>query len=129
MAHAAHHIYHHFLESGIQIFEYQKRILHAKSVIVDRVFSTIGSLNFDVQSEHRNLELNLAMLDAKQAQDLCNHFWDDMADARELTLRDLGERSYLRQSLSFMIYFGFTKHLQILDGIRTPYTDGELIPE
>jgi len=121
MALGAQHIYHHFLKNGVKIFEFQQRILHTKSVIVDGFFTTIGSYNLDPTSEHRNLELNLIMLDRAQAKKLTGHFQEDMINAKEITLDELTRRSWGSQSLSWAMYNIATQPLRILDGIKSPY--------
>jgi cardiolipin synthase len=120
-AFGAQHIYHHFLKNGVNIFEYQQRILHTKSVIVDGFFTTIGSYNLDPTSEHRNIELNLIMLDRALAKKLTNHFEEDMKNAKEITLDDLSKRSCLSQCVSWAMYNIATQPFRILDGIKSPY--------
>jgi cardiolipin synthase len=47
MAYAARHLYQDFLGDGVRIFEYKKKVLHSKTMVIDDVFSTFGSFNFD----------------------------------------------------------------------------------
>src|SRR5207237_5114184 len=51
------------LLGGVQIFEYQVCLLHAKTMVVDGVWATIGSTNFDNRSFALNQEVNLTVHD------------------------------------------------------------------
>lgn len=86
MAYAARHLYQDFLGDGVRIFEYKKKVLHSKTMVIDDVFSTFGSFNFDDWSYRRNLELNIVMMDPEKAQELKGHFEEDLEDSEEVTL-------------------------------------------
>ncbi len=51
------------LEAGAKIYEYQPSMIHAKILIIDGVWSVVGSTNFDSRSFAINDEVNLAVLD------------------------------------------------------------------
>jgi cardiolipin synthase len=55
------------LEGGVKIFEYQPTMFHLKTMVVDGIFSTLGSANFDDRSFHLNEEINLFVYDAEFA--------------------------------------------------------------
>ena len=74
------------LEGGVKIFEYQRTMLHAKTLVVDGTWSTVGSINFDNRSFSLNDELNLSVWDEPVARTLEEHFKLDLEDAHELTL-------------------------------------------
>ena len=52
------------LEGGVKIYEYQPTMFHLKTMVVDGIFSTVGSANFDDRSFHLNEEINLFVYDA-----------------------------------------------------------------
>jgi cardiolipin synthase len=56
------YLYNMLLRNNIQIFEYQKSILHAKVAIVDQQWTTIGSYNLNYLSEFFSLEMNIDVL-------------------------------------------------------------------
>src|SRR3989454_6916767 len=56
------------LKSGIRIYEYRPALLHAKTMVIDGVWATIGSTNLDHRSFALNEELNVAVYDVKMAQ-------------------------------------------------------------
>jgi cardiolipin synthase len=55
---AARSLYHRLLKAGVEIYEYQPQILHAKLVICDGV-TYVGSSNLDIRSLNLNYELML----------------------------------------------------------------------
>src|SRR5581483_459139 len=71
------------LHAGARIFEYQPAMIHAKILIIDGVWSVVGSTNFDNRSFGLNDEVNLASCDAKFSARLEEDFVRDLADSRE----------------------------------------------
>jgi cardiolipin synthase len=85
------------LLGGIQIFEYTASLMHAKTLVADGVWSTIGSTNFDNRSFALNEEANLTVYDAGIAQRLEKAFEQDLKYSRKITYeewdsRGIGER-------------------------------------
>ena len=78
--------YDHMLGCGVRLFEYQRTMLHAKVLIVDANWATIGSMNFDNRSFALNDELNLSLHDRATVAGLEKHFLADVDDAVELGL-------------------------------------------
>jgi phosphatidylserine/phosphatidylglycerophosphate/cardiolipin synthase-like enzyme len=66
------------------LFEYQRTMLHAKTLLVDDHWATVGSINFDNRSFALNDELNISFRDPRLVAILEGHFLDDLQDAREL---------------------------------------------
>jgi cardiolipin synthase len=69
------------LQAGVQIYEYRVALLHAKTMVVDGVWATVGSTNLDNRSFALNEELNLAIHDSVVAHRLEQAFHDDVARA------------------------------------------------
>ncbi|MGI8940366.1 MAG: phospholipase D-like domain-containing protein [Actinomycetota bacterium] len=80
------------LEGGVKILEYQRTMLHAKTMVVDGYWATVGSINFDNRSFSLNDELNLSVWDEPLARKLQDHFKLDLEDAREVTLDEWRSR-------------------------------------
>ena len=74
------------LEAGVRVFRRAPPLLHAKAVIVDGVWSTVGSVNVDARSLNLNYEMNVEVLSADFARDLRAWFDVDFAEANELSL-------------------------------------------
>jgi len=87
------------LLGGIQIFEYMPALMHAKTMVVDGVWATVGSTNFDNRSFALNEELNLTVYDSGLARRLEEAFEQDLKYSRKITYeewnsRGIGERIY-----------------------------------
>jgi cardiolipin synthase len=80
------------LLGGIEIFEYSPALLHSKTMVVDGVWATIGSTNFDNRSFALNEELNLALYDKSVAQHLEQIFAEDLKHSRKITYEEWDAR-------------------------------------
>ena len=74
------------LESGVRVFEYDRTMLHAKVLIVDHHWANVGSGNFDSRSFDLDLEVNVAVIDAKLVDQLSIHFLEDLKVSTEIDL-------------------------------------------
>jgi cardiolipin synthase len=81
------------LAAGIEIHEFQPTMMHVKALIVDGVWSIVGSTNFDNRSLELNDEINVAVADANLAVRLTEDFEADLGRSRRLTLEAWRERS------------------------------------
>jgi cardiolipin synthase len=82
------------LEAGVAIYEYQPTMFHVKVVIVDEVWTSVGSTNFDNRSFRLNDEANLNILDAGFAEGQAKVFEEDMAKSRQVTLEEWRRRPW-----------------------------------
>jgi cardiolipin synthase len=80
------------LLGGAQIFEYQTALLHAKTMVVDGTWATIGSTNFDNRSFALNEELNLTVYDAALARRLEEIFREDLQHSKNITYEEWNSR-------------------------------------
>jgi cardiolipin synthase A/B len=90
--------YEQLMRAGLEIYEYQPTMMHAKSVVVDGVFSIIGSANFDNRSLDMNDELNVGVQDPELARTLTEQFNRDLAVAKRLTLDEWRQRPLLERA-------------------------------
>lgn len=74
------------LQAGIKVYLYQAGMLHAKTLIVDDVFCTVGSTNFDFRSFEHNFEGNLLIYDKTVNKRLKDQFFTDVQECIKLTL-------------------------------------------
>ena len=84
--------YNELIDSGGRIFEYTGGILHAKTMVVDDTWATVGSANMDIRSFRLNFEINLALYGADFADHLGVVFARDLRSADEVTAEDLAGR-------------------------------------
>ena len=74
------------LDAGIRIFEYGRTMTHAKVLVVDELWSVLGTTNIDNRSFEHNDEVNVAMRDRALATRLLEDYARDVLDSREMTL-------------------------------------------
>ena len=82
------------LLGGIQIFEYMPALMHAKTMVADGIWSTIGSTNFDNRSFALNEELNLTVYDSAFARRLEEIFNEDLRHAKKISYQDWDSRGF-----------------------------------
>lgn len=77
--HAGRANYAELLEAGVQIFERRDALLHAKTALIDGVWSTVGSTNLDWRSFLHNAEINAVILGQDFAAQMRAVFESDLA--------------------------------------------------
>jgi cardiolipin synthase len=80
------------LRAGVEIYEYTPALLHAKTMVIDGVWATIGSTNLDNISFAVNDELNLIVYDRGVARYLEQIFVEDVKVSRQVTYEDWKDR-------------------------------------
>ncbi|MBC8146819.1 MAG: cardiolipin synthase, partial [Bacteroidetes bacterium] len=80
------------LEVGVKIYYYQKGFTHSKLIIVDDVFSSVGTANMDIRSFNQNFEVNALIYDEKITAILKKGFIDDLENSYLVTYEDFSER-------------------------------------
>jgi len=77
--------YDELLEAGVKIYELESAFLHSKSIVVDDVWSSVGSTNFDWRSFVHNYEISVVVIDQGFAQQMDQTFDRDLAESRQIT--------------------------------------------
>jgi cardiolipin synthase A/B len=83
------------LNSGVRVYERLETVLHAKTAVVDGVWSTIGSTNMDFWSFVSGDEVNAVILDRQFAAEMELLFEDDLEESEEILLEDWKQRPLL----------------------------------
>jgi cardiolipin synthase len=83
----AHSRYSDLLDAGVKIYETNNVILHSKTVVVDGVWSAIGSSNIDHRSVIFNDEVDVVVLGSDAAQELEDLFAANQAQAKPIEIR------------------------------------------
>lgn len=83
------------LKGGVHIFERQDALLHAKTAVIDGVWSTIGSTNLDWRSFLHNQELDAVVLGHDFGRQMHDMFEMDLKDSHEITLQEWKRRPLL----------------------------------
>jgi cardiolipin synthase len=86
--------YEELLKAGIRIYEYQPTMMHSKTFIVDGLWGSIGSMNFDNRSLAFNNESNFVFLDPTLGAQMDSTFMDDLTRAKEITLAEFQRRPW-----------------------------------
>lgn len=87
------------LAAGIEIAEYAPTMFHCKALVVDGLFVSVGSTNFDVRSFRLNDEANLNVLDAAFAREQIAIFEADWQHARLVTHAEWLDRPWRERAL------------------------------
>lgn len=89
--------YDELLQAGIEIYEYKKGFIHAKTVVVDSSISTIGTANMDDRSFDLNFEVNAIIFDKEVANELRNVYFTDVKNAVKVDPKKWKSRSKIRK--------------------------------
>ena len=82
------------LRGGVRIYEYQPTMMHAKTIVADGIWGSVGSMNFDNRSLAFNNESNLVVWDRAFGARMDSTFLDDLRYAREITLPEFKKRPW-----------------------------------
>lgn len=89
---AGRNYYDDLLSAGVRVFEYQPTMFHCKWVVVDGLWSVIGSANMDIRSKELNQENVIGILDAGFAAQIEQATLEDLKKAREIKLEEWRRR-------------------------------------
>lgn len=92
--HAGRSKYTALLTAGVQIYEWRDATLHAKTAVIDGVWSNVGSANLDWRSFLHNDEVNAIVLGESFAREMEQLFEQDLSLATRVTLNDWSRRGY-----------------------------------
>ena len=90
------------LRAGVHLHELHDTLLHAKTCVIDGLWTTVGSSNLDWRSFLHNAEANLVVLDAGLANEMETVFMADVARAREIVRAEWARRGW-RQRMVEMV--------------------------
>jgi len=90
------------LKAGVEIYEYSPALLHAKTMVIDDVWATVGSTNLDNLSFAFNDEMNLIVYDRAFARELSRVFAGDIALSKRITLQAWKDRGFKARFLEVL---------------------------
>ena len=93
------------LEADIEVQEFNRTMLHHKTMVVDRKWLTVGTTNFDNRSFAHNEESNVCVFDAGLAGQLHDVFLDDLERAERLTIERWTNRGVWARAQEFVASF------------------------
>ena len=89
---AARYNYSELLESGVKIYERRNALLHAKTAVIDGVWSTVGSTNMDYWSLLSDDEVNAVVLSREFAAEMEKTFAKDLVESHQIKWEEWKER-------------------------------------
>jgi len=104
--HASHHHFGTLLKRGVKVYEYKRTLLHQKVIVVDGIWSSVGSTNFDDRSFQLNDEVNIGLVDPQIAAQLKNAFQGDLRYARQRHYDEWQHRSAWHKFIDGLAYLG-----------------------
>ncbi len=100
--HAGRSHYTGLLQGGVAIFERTHALLHAKTAVIDGVWSTVGSSNLDWRSFTLNYEVNAVVLGTYFGQEMTRLFEDDLRQSHPVTLQAWQDRGIDDRFMEFL---------------------------
>jgi cardiolipin synthase len=97
---ASRRMYKQMLQAGVRIFEYEHGMTHVKSLLVDDLWTVMGTTNLDNRSFEHNDEMNVAFRDAAVHARVLQDFERDRARSRQITLADWQQRPLWEKLIS-----------------------------
>ena len=104
--HASHAKYGELLKRGVKIWEYKKTLLHQKIIVVDGVWSSIGSTNFDRRALEINDEISMGVLDTAIAQQLRGAWDEDLKHCSRATFESWHSRGLWHRFIDRLAFLG-----------------------
>jgi len=86
------------LEAGIKIYFYEKGFNHAKLMLVDGIFASVGTANMDIRSFDQNFEVNALIYDEEISATLEKYFLDDIENCSFYSLEEWENRHWLNNA-------------------------------
>jgi cardiolipin synthase len=91
------------LAAGAQIYEYQPTMFHCKVLVIDGLWTSVGSTNFDTRSFRLNDEANLNVLDRDFAQRQIADFENDLKLSRRITYDEWSRRPWRERATEYVL--------------------------
>src|SRR5690606_1538686 len=100
--HAGRSHYTNLLQAGVTIYERTDALLHAKTAVIDGVWSTIGSSNLDWRSFTLNYEVNAVILGRETGRKMEALFKRDVEQSTHITLEEWNKRGISPRFMEFL---------------------------
>src|SRR5262249_1347131 len=91
------------LQRGVHIYEYKPALLHAKTIVIDGIWATVGSTNLDNRSFALNEELNVVTYDRVVAERLEAAFREDLSHSERVTFERWKRRGFRARIFELLV--------------------------
>jgi cardiolipin synthase len=100
---AARSFYERLLAAGVEVYERQSVILHAKTMVIDSKISIVGSTNLDYRSIEYNLELSAIVRSEQFGRQMNDLFANDINFAKRISLKEWRRRPWGDRVVQWMV--------------------------
>jgi cardiolipin synthase len=90
------------LKAGVEIYEYEAALLHSKTMVIDSVWTTVGSTNLDNRSFALNDELNVVTYSQAVARRMEQVFFEDLERSKQIEYRGWSRRGLVDRFLEML---------------------------
>jgi cardiolipin synthase len=97
VAAAARSYYGELMNAGVEIYQYEKGFIHAKTMVSDQQLSVIGTANMDNRSFELNFEVNAVIYDNATAEEMTRVFYQDLKFSRRIDAAEWEKRPLYKQ--------------------------------
>jgi cardiolipin synthase len=106
---ASRHHYGELLDGGVKMYEYEPTMMHNKVMVVDGIWTTIGSINYVNRSMKKNAEANVAIYDRGFAEIVEKSILADLEKSKQFTKRMWKKRGFL-QRVGELVFWLFSEN-------------------
>ncbi len=101
---ATRHLYAHLLKAGVRVYEWSGRMMHAKTAVIDEIWSTVGSCNLDHRSLNVNLEVVAIVIDRTFGRRMAEQFVLDVAESEPVALAAWRQRPWWHRPIEWFFF-------------------------
>lgn len=114
MQRATYHLYSSLLKNNIELYEWNKSVLHGKVALVDNDWATIGSFNLNHLSSYGSIETNVAIESTKFAKTLASDLNAVISQCERITLETIKRKSSLFVTIANWLSYQFVRTTLII---------------
>jgi cardiolipin synthase len=108
---ATFHIYNKLLKYNIELYEWNKTLLHGKAAVIDNYWTTIGSFNLNNLSAYGSLEMNIAIKSETFSKNYSNHLKNIITDCQKITMETNQKRNNLLSNFKNCLSYWTSKFI------------------
>ncbi|PVX44369.1 cardiolipin synthase [Flavobacterium sp. 103] len=114
MQRATYHLYSSLLQNNIELYEWDKSVLHGKAALVDNKWVTIGSFNLNHLSSYGSIETNVAIESTKFAKTLASDLNAVISQCERITLETMKRKNSLFATIANWLSYQFMRTIFII---------------
>ena len=91
------------VQAGVEIYELQETVLHAKVMLIDDSWATLGSANLDQRSFHRNYEINVVICSHDFGEQVQRMVEEDLRKSRRVAAEEYEHKGYIERLFVWLL--------------------------